>query len=77
MSIVAIDLPDALQKNIEALAAKQGYTVNQFLTAAASEKLEAMAGLEFLQQEAVRGKREDFERFLAAVPDAPPEPGDL
>jgi uncharacterized protein (DUF1778 family) len=77
MSTITIDLPEGIQKHIEALAAKQGYTVSQFLAAAATEKLEAMTGLSFLQQEMARGKREDFERFLEAVPDAPPEPRDL
>ena len=31
MSTLTIELPDSLKKNIEALAAKEGYTVSQFL----------------------------------------------
>ena len=76
MSILSIELPDNLQKNIEALALKQGYTLNQFLTAAATEKLEAMAGLEFLRNEARLGKRGAFEHYLNAVPDVPPQDDD-
>jgi len=29
-----------------------------------------------LRREAAAGRREDFEKYLAAVPDAPPQPGD-
>ena len=38
MSTVTIELPDSLRKSIEALAAKEGYSVSQFLASAASEK---------------------------------------
>ncbi len=41
------------------------------VTIAAKENLEAMAGLEFLRQEAAKGKRDDFERYLEAIPDEP------
>ena len=33
MSTITIQLPESLKKSIEALAAKEGYTVNQFLAA--------------------------------------------
>jgi len=72
MGILSIELPDSLQKSIEALASKQGYTPNQFLATAATEKLEAMTGIEFLRKEAELGSWEGFERYLAAVPDVPP-----
>lgn len=32
--------------------------------------------LDCLRREAVQGRREDFDRFLSAVPDAEPLPGD-
>ena len=76
MSRLSIELPDSLEKSIEALALKQGYTLSQFLTAAATEKLEAMAGLEFLRNEARLGKRGAFEHYLNAVPDVPPQDDD-
>ena len=77
MSAITIELPEGIHKNIDAMASKHGFTVNQFLAAAASEKLEVMAGIDYLRQEAQRGSREGFERFLAAVPDVPPEPSDV
>src|SRR5260370_38014078 len=39
MSTLTIQLPESLKKNIEALAAREGYTVSQFLASAAGDKL--------------------------------------
>ncbi|MSQ96263.1 MAG: toxin-antitoxin system HicB family antitoxin [Gemmataceae bacterium] len=63
-----------LKKHIEALAAKEGYTVSQFLVSAAGEKLAVVLTMDYLRREASAGRREDFEKYLAAVPNvAPPE----
>ena len=76
MSTVTVDLPDSLKKSIESLAAKEGFTVSQFLASAASEKLAVMLTMDYLRREAAAGRRADFERYLAAVPDAPPADDD-
>jgi hypothetical protein len=74
MSTLTIQLPESLKKSIEALAAKDGYTVSQFLASAAGEKLAVMLTMDYLRREAAAGRREDFEKYLAAVPDvAPPD----
>jgi hypothetical protein len=74
MSTLTIQLPESLRKNIEALAAREGYSVSQFLATAAGEKLAVVLTLDYLRREAAAGRREDFEKYLAAVPDvAPPE----
>jgi predicted transcriptional regulator len=74
MATLTIELPDSLKKNIEALAAKEGYSVSQFLASAAGEKLAVVLTMDYLHREAEAGRREDFERYLAAVPNvAPPE----
>ena len=39
MSTLTIQLPDSLKKRIEDLAAREGYSVSQFLASAAGEKL--------------------------------------
>jgi len=39
---------------------------------AAAEKMAALRTLDYLRSEAAHGRREDFDRFLAAVPDAKP-----
>ena len=76
MSTLTIQLPESLRKTIEALAAREGYSVSQFLASAAGEKLAVVLTMDYLRREAAAGRREDFEKYLAAVPDAPPQPGD-
>jgi len=74
MSTLTIQLPESLKKCIEALAAKEGYSVSQFLASAAGEKLAVVLTLDYPRREAAAGRRENFEKYLAAVPDvAPPD----
>lgn len=76
MSTLTIQLPESLKKSIEALAAREGYTVSQFLASAAGEKLAVVQTMEYLRREAAAGRREDFEKYLAAVPHATPSETD-
>ena len=76
MSSVTIHLPEALKKRIEALAAEEGYSVSQFLASAAGEKLAVKLTMDYLRREARAGRREAFDQYLAAVPDAPPPDSD-
>ena len=76
MSTLTIQLPESLKKNIEALAAKEGYSVSQFLASAAGEKLAVVLTMNYLRREASAGRREDFEKYLAAVPNAAPSESD-
>jgi predicted transcriptional regulator len=74
MSTLTIELPDSLRESIEELAAKEGYSVSQFLASAASEKLAVVVTMDYLRREATAGRREDFDHYLKAVPDTvPPE----
>jgi predicted transcriptional regulator len=73
MSSVTIELPNSLHKKLEELAEKEGFSLEQFLTSAAAEKLSVMLQTEFLEREAGLGTREGFEKVLAAVPDVEPE----
>ncbi len=73
MSQITVDLPKSLHpKNIE-LAESEGISTNQFLVLAAAEKMSAMLTEQYLEEEARRGKREDFEKVMNAVPDVEPE----
>ena len=76
MSTLTFDLPDSVKKNIEELAAREGFSVGQFLASAASEKLAVMVTMDYLRREASSGRSEDFEKYLDSVPPAPPMPGD-
>ncbi len=66
--------PESLKKRIEAVAGREDYTGSQFLASAAGEKLAVVLTMDYLRLEAETGRRADFEKYLAAVPDvAPPE----
>ncbi|HWE04231.1 MAG TPA: hypothetical protein VG326_17630 [Tepidisphaeraceae bacterium] len=72
MTTLTIELPDSLTKQIEALAAQEGYSISQFFASAAGEKLAVMTTVDYLRRESQAGRQEDFDKFLAAVPDAAP-----
>jgi hypothetical protein len=76
MSSVTLELPDSLKRSIEALAAVEGYSLEQFLAAAAGEKLSVVLTMDYLRREAAAGRRDAFEGFLHAVPDVEPAPLD-
>jgi hypothetical protein len=66
---LTVDIAESLQLYIRAFAEQEGYSVDQFLASAAAEKMAALRTLDYLRNEAARGSREDFEKFLAAIPD--------
>ena len=76
MTALTIRLPESLHRNIKELARSEGISVNQFIASAASEKMAAVQTLDFLRREAAAGNREDFERYLGAIRDVPPEDED-
>jgi hypothetical protein len=72
MSTLTFQLPESLHRSIQALAEQEGYSIDQFLASAAAEKMAALRTLDYLRREAAAGRREDFERYLAAVPEREP-----
>jgi hypothetical protein len=76
MSELIVQIPDSLKHSIEELAAKEGYSVSQFLASAAGEKLAVMMTIDYLKREAASGRREDFEHYLKSVPDVSPQESD-
>jgi hypothetical protein len=76
MSTVLVEIPESLKRSIEALAVQEGYSLSQFLATAAGEKLAVVLTTDYLKREAAAGRREDFDRYLAAVPDAAPKESD-
>ncbi|NIM17501.1 MAG: toxin-antitoxin system HicB family antitoxin [Candidatus Aminicenantes bacterium] len=73
MSTLTVRLPDYLHKQLKELSKDEGISINQFLVIAAAEKMSALLTKQYLEQEAAKGKREDFERVLKAVPHVEPE----
>lgn len=76
MTTLTVQLPDSVRQEIEALAAREGFSVGQFLASAASETLAVMRTMAYLRREAEASRREDFERYLDLVPAAAPALGD-
>ena len=76
MSTISIQLPDGVKQGIETLGKQNGFSVEQFLSIAAGEKLAVMSSLDYLRKEASQGSRQDWDSYLANVPDVPVLPGD-
>ena len=72
MSTISVQMPESLKKSIEEIAAREGYSLSQFVASAAAEKLAAVKTVDYLRNEAAQGRREDFDHYLAAVPKATP-----
>lgn len=77
MTIIQIEIPDSLQKNLHDLASRDGISIDQFISTAVAEKLSALMTENYLKERAKRGSRAKYEAILAKVPDVKPEPYDI
>lgn len=71
MSVVTVDIPNSILKKVEELAVSGGFSLEQFIASATSEKLDAMLD-DFLESEAKLGSRDAFEKYLSSAPNVPP-----
>jgi len=76
MSTVHVHLPDSLHKHVQALAERDGISIDQFIATAVAEKMAALMTEAYLEERAKRGSRVKYEAALAQVPDVEPEPYD-
>jgi hypothetical protein len=76
MSKLTLELPGSLQRRAAQLAGLAGMSFEQFVALAVAEKLSALESVELLRREVAGAKREDFDSYLAAVPDVPPNEND-
>lgn len=76
MSIVNLNLPESLYKQVCKLAQQDGISLDQFIATAVAEKVAALTTVEYLRERAKHGSLEKFEAVLAKVPDVEPEPHD-
>ena len=76
MTALTIRLPNSVHQKIKELAARDQISVNQFIASAVSEKMASFMTLDYLRDEAAKANRSEFDRYLAAVPDTLPLPGD-
>jgi predicted transcriptional regulator len=76
MTALTVRLPNSVHQKVRELALRDEISVNQFIAAAVSEKMASVMTLDYLKQEAAKGSRSDFDRFMNLVPNAPTVPGD-
>jgi hypothetical protein len=73
MSTVNVQIPNSLHIHLQDLAAREGITIEQFITTAIAEKMAALMTESYLTERAKRGSRTKYEAALAQVPDIEPE----
>ncbi|MEO6049904.1 MAG: toxin-antitoxin system HicB family antitoxin [Pyrinomonadaceae bacterium] len=71
MSAVTVEIPNSILKKVEELASSGGFSLEQFIASATSEKLDVMLQ-DFLESEASLALRDGIKKYLASAPDAPP-----
>lgn len=76
MTAINVQLPDSILKKAGEFAAKDGVSLDQFVSLAVAEKLSAWLADDYMEQRASRASREKFDAALAQVPDVPPVNGD-
>jgi len=73
MSVVSLQLPDSLLKQLSILAERDGISVDHLLALAAAEKVSALLTIEYIKERGRSGSREDFEALLSKVPAVEPD----
>jgi hypothetical protein len=77
MSIIQVEVRDGVYNAAMELARIRGIPVERLIAAAVEEAVyRALEEDGYVQRRAARSSREAFERVLALVPHAPPDPGD-
>ena len=76
MTAINVKLPDSIKKKAGELAAKDGVSFDQFVSAAVAEKVSGWLTEDELDHRARRASRKKFDAALAQVPNLPPMRGD-
>jgi len=76
MTALTVRLPNSVHQKVRELAERDEISVNQFIAAAVSEKMASVMTVDYLKQEAAKGSRSDFDRFLNLAPNELPVAGD-
>lgn len=71
MSSITIQIPDYLRKQVEHLAAQEGFSVDQFFATAVSEKLAVLESVDYIQARAARADDVAFREAISQIPAAP------
>jgi Uncharacterized protein encoded in hypervariable junctions of pilus gene clusters len=76
MGALSLRLPESLHKKLSEVAARDGVSINQWISSAVAEKMSAQLAEEYIAERAKRASRKKFDAILARVPDVEPEEGD-
>jgi len=76
MSALNLRLPDSIHRHIREIAAREGVSINQFISTAVSEKISAIMTEEYIAKRAQRARKGAFKKVLDRVPRRAPVPGD-
>lgn len=76
MSSLSLRLPDSIHRHIREIAKREGVSINQFISAAVSEKVSAIMTEELLDARAKQADKRRIKKVLDKVPDRPPLKGD-
>jgi hypothetical protein len=76
MTAINVKMPDSLKKKAGELAAKDGVSFAQFVSAAVAEKVSGWLTEDDLDQRARRASRKKFNAALAQVPNVPADGND-
>lgn len=75
-NVVSVRIPKTLHEQVRELAKDEGISLNQFVMLALAEKVATLQAVDYLEQRAARGSREQLLAILAKAPDVEPEPYD-
>jgi len=75
-NVVSVRIPKTLHEQVRELAKDEGISLNQFVMLALAEKVATLQAIDYLEQRASRGSREQLLAILAKAPDVEPEPYD-
>jgi len=76
MTTISVRLPESLHETVRELAKRDHVSINHFIALALAEKVSALMTEDYLEERAVRGSREKFERVLSKIPDVESEEPD-
>ena len=76
MSALTVEIPDSVRAALDAAARRARKSAEQVASESLVRVVQAQMQLDYLAERAFRGRREDFDAFLAKVPNLSPEPRD-
>lgn len=76
MTALSLRLPESLHRRLAEVSAREGISINQFITTAVAEKMSALMTEEYISARAARASRAKFESALSRVAERPPDEND-